>query len=357
MPVSKELIHNALLSWETQEDNISCFYKEEPIDFKIRFLHCHDGYEVLMMKRGSVDMQIEDRMISLHPGDIVLIPPYVFHFARQQSTDTYCRVVLNMKEALIQSLIASDESYRHITDAFYQTPDYHIHVNGSTFRQLIDLACALEAASGNNTDLYGTDILSRSLLSIILVILNRQSFTFFSADTGPQYARGRKECHSLLGSESCRRSFRVRHCGKRSPELRVSYPAVPPVFRAVSPAVHHRKKTGRSEADASKRPVPDRGLLRLRLQQLFQFLTDLHQPCENLAPAISGEFARSVYSCTGLMAQISRSIYCCGETISAAMSIISSEERSVFIAYRTYSSPSFRKVTPRYIKVSFSSDP
>lgn len=175
MPVSKELIHNALLSWETQEDNISCFYKEEPIDFKIRFLHCHDGYEVLMMKRGSVDMQIEDRMISLHPGDIVLIPPYVFHFARQQSTDTYCRVVLNMKEALIQSLIASDESYRHITDAFYQTPDYHIHVNGSTFRQLIDLACALEAASGNNTDLYGTDILSRSLLSIILVILNRQS--------------------------------------------------------------------------------------------------------------------------------------------------------------------------------------
>ena len=97
MSFSKDLIHNPLLSWETQEDNISCSYKEEPIDSKIRFLHCHDGYEVLMMKRGNVDMQIEDRMITLQPGDIVLIPPYVFHFARQQSTDTYCRVVLNMK--------------------------------------------------------------------------------------------------------------------------------------------------------------------------------------------------------------------------------------------------------------------
>ena len=112
MSFSKDLIHNTLLSWETQEDNISCSYKEEPIDSKIRFLHCHDGYEVLMMKRGNVGMQIEDRMITLQPGDIVLIPPYVFHFACQQSSDTYCRVVLNMKETVIQSLIASDESYR-----------------------------------------------------------------------------------------------------------------------------------------------------------------------------------------------------------------------------------------------------
>ena len=175
MSVSKDLIHNPLLSWETQEDNISCFYKEEPIDSKIRFLHCHDGYEVLMMKRGNVGMQIEDRTITLQPGDIVLIPPYVFHFACQQSSDTYCRVVLNMKETVIQSLIASDESYRHITDVFYQTPDYHIHVNGSTLRQLIDLACALEAASGSKADAYGANILSKSLLSIILVILNRQA--------------------------------------------------------------------------------------------------------------------------------------------------------------------------------------
>ncbi len=175
MSFSKDLIHNTLLSWETQEDNISCSYKEEPIDSKIRFLHCHDGYEVLMMKRGNVGMQIEDRTITLQPGDIVLIPPYVFHFACQQSSDTYCRVVLNMKETVIQSLIARDESYRHITDVFYQTPDYHIHVNGSTLRQLIDIACALEAASGSKADAYGANILSKSLLSIILVILNRQA--------------------------------------------------------------------------------------------------------------------------------------------------------------------------------------
>ena len=186
MSFSKDLIHNPLLSWETQEDNISCSYKEEPIDSKIRFLHFHDGYEVLMMKRGNVDMQIEDRMITLQPGDIVLIPPYVFHFARQQSTDTYCRVVLNMKEALIQSLIASNESYRHITDVFYQTPDYHIHVNGSTLRQLIDLACALEATSGSKADAYGATILSKSLLSIILVILNRQAAASSVAPILPQ---------------------------------------------------------------------------------------------------------------------------------------------------------------------------
>ena len=131
-------------------------------------------------------MQIEDRMITLQPGDIVLIPPYVFHFACQQSSDTYCRVVLNMKETVIQSLIASDESYRHITDVFYQTPDYHIHVNGNTLRQLIDLACALEAASGSKADAYGANILSKSLLSIILVILNRQAAASSVAPILPQ---------------------------------------------------------------------------------------------------------------------------------------------------------------------------
>ena len=139
-----------------------------------------------MMKRGNVGMQIEDRMITLQPGDIVLIPPYVFHFACQQSSDTYCRVVLNMKETVIQSLIASDESYRHITDVFYQTPDYHIHVNGNTLRQLIDLACALEASSGSKADAYGANILSKSLLSIILVILNRQAAASSAAPILPQ---------------------------------------------------------------------------------------------------------------------------------------------------------------------------
>ena len=186
MSVSKDLIHNTPLSWETQEDNISCSYKEEPIDFKIRFLHYHDGYEVLMMKQGNVAMQVEDRMIALHPGDIMLIPPYVFHFACQQSSDTYCRVVLNMKETVIQSLIASDESYRHITDVFYQIPDYRIHVNRSMLHQLIDIACALEASSGSKADAYGANILSKSLLSIILVILNRQAAASSAAPILPQ---------------------------------------------------------------------------------------------------------------------------------------------------------------------------
>ena len=91
-----------------------------------------------------------------------------------------------MKEALIQSLIASNESYRHITDVFYQTPDYHIHVNGSMLHQLIDIACALEAASGSKADAYGATILSKSLLSIILVILNRQAAASSVAPILPQ---------------------------------------------------------------------------------------------------------------------------------------------------------------------------
>lgn len=52
--------------------------------------------------------------------------------------------------------------------------------------QLIDIACALEAASGSKADAYGANILSKSLLSIILVILNRQAAATNPSPVFPQ---------------------------------------------------------------------------------------------------------------------------------------------------------------------------
>ncbi len=177
MTTTKEHKRDNQLFWETQESSIYCCYKEEPIDSQIRFLHCHDGYEVLIMKAGDIAMQIEDHLISLHSGDILLIPPYVFHFARQQSSETYCRIVLNIKESAIQKLISRNEGYRHLTDVFYQAADFRIHVDDSTLLQLLHLSQALQAATEDSSDRFGNDILMVSLLSVILVLLNRQRET------------------------------------------------------------------------------------------------------------------------------------------------------------------------------------
>ena len=177
MTTTREHKRDNQLFWETQESSIYCCYKEEPIDSQIRFLHCHDGYEVLIMKNGDIAMQIEDHLISLHAGDILLIPPYVFHFARQQSSETYCRIVLNIKESAIQNLISRNEGYRHLTDVFYQSADFRIHVDGPTLLQLLRLSQALQAATEDNSDRFGNDILMVSLLSVILVLLNRQRET------------------------------------------------------------------------------------------------------------------------------------------------------------------------------------
>lgn len=177
MTTTREHKRDNQLFWETQESSIYCCYKEEPIDSQIRFLHCHDGYEVLIMKSGDIAMQIEDRLISLRSGDVLLIPPYIFHFARQQSSDTYCRIVLNIKESAIQKLISRNEGYRHITDVFYQAKDYRIHIGDPALSQLLLLSQALQEATEDSSDSFGNEILMVSLLSIILVLLNRQSGT------------------------------------------------------------------------------------------------------------------------------------------------------------------------------------
>ncbi|MCR5671006.1 MAG: AraC family transcriptional regulator [Butyrivibrio sp.] len=175
MITTKECKKNNQLFWETQEDSVYCKYKTENIDPEIRSLHCHDGYEILMIEQGNIGMQIEDDYFEFSAGDILLIPPYVFHFARQQNSNRYQRVVINFKESAISSLISKDSAYKYFTDVFYKVSDCMIHVDEQTLNQLILTSAQLEKAIDDTTGSFGNDILLTSLLSIILILLNRKS--------------------------------------------------------------------------------------------------------------------------------------------------------------------------------------
>lgn len=173
MITTKEYKESNQLFWETQEDNIFCRYKKEPINSESRHLHCHDGYEILILEQGDIVMQIENKFMGFSSGDILFIPPYVFHFARQQSSAVYRRVVINFKESAIQSLICKDESYQQFTDVFYKTTNYRVHVDEANMAQLMMITSSLQKATEDNSGSFGNDILLISLLSIILIILNR----------------------------------------------------------------------------------------------------------------------------------------------------------------------------------------
>ena len=62
-------------------------------------LHNHDGYEIYLLLSGEIRMIFENDNRITKRGDLLLIPPYVFHFAVPIGSSTYSRVVINIKES------------------------------------------------------------------------------------------------------------------------------------------------------------------------------------------------------------------------------------------------------------------
>lgn len=44
--------------------------------------HCHPYYEVCIVEQGSCRFLLEDLLYDLHEGDVLLIPPQIFHYTR-----------------------------------------------------------------------------------------------------------------------------------------------------------------------------------------------------------------------------------------------------------------------------------
>ena len=65
-------------------------------------LHSHDGYEIYLFLSGEIRIIFENDNRIMERGDLVLIPPYVFHFAVPVGNSTYRRVVINIKESYMQ---------------------------------------------------------------------------------------------------------------------------------------------------------------------------------------------------------------------------------------------------------------
>ena len=62
-------------------------------------LHSHDGYEIYLFLSGEVRINFENSSHIMKHGDMVLIPPYVFHYSMPLGDSTYNRIVINIKES------------------------------------------------------------------------------------------------------------------------------------------------------------------------------------------------------------------------------------------------------------------
>ena len=68
--------------------------------------HCHNTHEIYLLLNGNVDYIIGDIRYSLHPFDLLVIPPSVFHCPSSQRGE-YERVIFNFKKTDVNPTVQS----------------------------------------------------------------------------------------------------------------------------------------------------------------------------------------------------------------------------------------------------------
>lgn len=135
-------------------------------------LHHHDFYEVYLLISGDVTYTVEGQLIHIYPGDILLISPRELHqvFIRNENC-LYERLVLWVSPHLLKQLSSQASDLTRVLSP--ARPGYRNKLRPtaeeySRIRTLMEMLYQ-EARQ----EYFGTDLLCRSLLTQILVVINR----------------------------------------------------------------------------------------------------------------------------------------------------------------------------------------
>ncbi len=132
-------------------------------------LHFHDFYECYLLLSGNISYQIDSASFSVIPGDLLLIGPNQLHRPLfREPAAPYERIVLWLSRSYVERLSTAE------TDLSACFSKRRLSANRLTDSQrgaITDQLMRLLAAT--NGDRFGKDVLCRSLVTELLVTLNR----------------------------------------------------------------------------------------------------------------------------------------------------------------------------------------
>lgn len=155
------------------DSDVACECKtiKDPVDCT-GFFHNHDGYEILLLLEGDLDVYTESGGKSLERGDLVCFCEYDFHRASLRSRKIYDRIVINVKDS---ALTAASSERMKLKDCFYghkQVPLNVVRLNESEIAEFSAFAHALERCL--DSDRPGDEILADAYLKLLMVMVNRK---------------------------------------------------------------------------------------------------------------------------------------------------------------------------------------
>lgn len=156
------------------DTKIACEYKtiENNIDTSLSF-HNHDGYELLFVLDGEIDLYWDGGGRKLTHGDLACIAPYAFHRVTLRTAGCYDRICINIKDSFLPFLSSSRTDFMPLFSGPVQGEPNLQHVSDEEQKELISLSLRLQQAL--KEQIWGDDLLSKALLTQLLLLVGRHS--------------------------------------------------------------------------------------------------------------------------------------------------------------------------------------
>ncbi len=167
--------------FEMLESDITCAMKDIGDGIDDRPPHNHDGYEALFLMEGTAQVKTESNLRQMKPGDLVLIRSGTAHHGEPEDRHLFDRVVINVKESTARTFFEERPELK----GSFTSGAWLCHFDTTSCDEFLYYSKELENIL-NEKD-YGTDVLARSYLMNMLVLISRmegEEIGDMSGDTG-----------------------------------------------------------------------------------------------------------------------------------------------------------------------------
>ncbi len=135
-------------------------------------LHHHDFYEIYYLVSGDVTYVIEGRLCRVLPGDLLLISPRELHqVSIKADMEAYERYVLWIDQATVRRLSSGQTDLEESLNPLHPGYTNLLRLTREQRSRIRDLMEAVFQESGSGK--FGSDVLCGSLISALLVEINR----------------------------------------------------------------------------------------------------------------------------------------------------------------------------------------
>ncbi|MCR5009199.1 MAG: AraC family transcriptional regulator [Oribacterium sp.] len=137
--------------------------------------HAHSFYEIYLFEEGKVSLEIEDNIYEMKTGDVIIVPPKIYHRAVSEDTVTvYRRFVVWISEATVADLISKSESYGYMYRKAEEKKEYIYHLDTLAHNNIKNkLIGILEEL---HTERFGKEEQLENLMRDFLLNLNRFAY-------------------------------------------------------------------------------------------------------------------------------------------------------------------------------------